>query len=90
MKYSRSGRASQPIHVSVGSIMLKKSLMRSVEPSDQLLRAFFRPALRPPSGRTGEFSAGVQRSMPLDATGAQAMHAVGVFSNGRQIWLARA
>jgi len=28
--------------------------------------------------------------MPLDATGAQAMHAVGVFSNGRQIWLARA
>ena len=85
MTYSRSGRASQPIHVSVGSIMLKKSLMRSVEPSDQLLRAFFRPALRPPSGRTGEFSAGVQRSMPLDATGAQAMHAVGVFSNGRQI-----
>ena len=69
--------------------MLKKSLMRSVQPSDQLLRAFFRPALRPPSGRTGEFSAGVQRSLPLDATGAQAMHAVGVFSNGRQIWLAR-
>ena len=25
----------------------------------------------------------------LDATDAQAMHAVGVFSNGRQIWLAR-
>jgi hypothetical protein len=34
---------------------------------------------------TGPVSAGVQRSLPLDATGAHAMHAVGVFSNGRQI-----
>jgi hypothetical protein len=31
-----------------GSMLLKKSLMRSLEPSDQLLRAFFLPALRPP------------------------------------------
>jgi hypothetical protein len=34
--------------VRFGSMLLKKLLMRSVEPSDQLLRAFFRPALRPP------------------------------------------
>jgi hypothetical protein len=45
------GRASQQkrlAHVRFGSMLLKKLLMRSVEPSDQLLRAFFRPALRPP------------------------------------------
>ncbi len=49
--YHTARCASQQVglpDVSVGSIMLKKSLMRSVEPSDQLLRAFFRPALRPP------------------------------------------
>jgi hypothetical protein len=43
-------------------MLLKKSLMRSVEPSDQLLRAFFVPLFVLLSGRTGEFSAGVQRS----------------------------
>jgi hypothetical protein len=36
------------VYVRFGSMLLKKLLMRSVEPSDQLLRAFFRPALRPP------------------------------------------
>jgi hypothetical protein len=35
-------------NVAFGSMLLKKSLMRSLEPSNQLLRAFFRPALRPP------------------------------------------
>ena len=36
--------------------MLKKSLMRSVEPSDQLLRAFFVPLFVLLSGRPGEFT----------------------------------
>jgi hypothetical protein len=50
-------------NVRFGSMLLKKLLMRSVEPSDQLLRAFFVPLFVLLSGRTGEFSAGVQRSL---------------------------
>jgi hypothetical protein len=50
-------------YVRFGSMLLKKLLMRSVEPSDQLLRAFFVPLFVLLSGRTGEFSAGVQRSL---------------------------
>src|SRR5215831_5875768 len=64
-------------------MLLKKSLMRSVEPSDQLLRVFFVPLFVLLSGRTG-----LARAFN-NATDAQATHAVGVFSNGRQIWLAR-
>src|SRR5260370_40384082 len=67
-------------------MLLKKSLMRSVEPFDELLRAFFVPLFVLPYGRPDEFS---NAPGMLDATDAQATHAVGVFSNGRQIWLAR-
>jgi hypothetical protein len=44
-------------------MLLKKLLMRSVEPSDQLLRAFSVPLFVLLSGRTGEFSVVVQRSL---------------------------
>ena len=69
-------------------MLLKKSLMRSVEPSDQLLRVFFVPLFVLLSGRTG-LARAFNIPCMLDATDAQATHAVGVFSNGRQIWLAR-
>jgi hypothetical protein len=43
-------------------MLLKKLLMRSVEPSDQLLRAFSVPLFVLLSGRTGESSV-IQRSL---------------------------
>src|ERR1700747_1217420 len=62
-RYQYSGRGENVnLDVRFWSILLKKSLMRSVEPSDQLLRAFFIPLFVLLSGRTGEFSASVQRS----------------------------